>query len=163
MLDFQAHFVGLDGWMRRFRGADKIVAEEMGDAGKRSGLAVERGAKIKVRKKTHHLERSITSTRSPFGTTVQPLFTVTRVGTTVPYARAQDNPTATPYDIRPKNGRFLVFKGRDGKTVFTRLVHHPGIRGNEYLTGTFRELRPKIRQEFAQVPKRVIARLKGGG
>ena len=162
-MDFHAHVTGLEPFLRKFRGADKIVTEELATAGKKSGLAVERGAWRAVRKRTRHLQRSITSSQAPFGTTVTPLFVTTRVGSAVPYARAQDNPNPTPYQIRPKNGKFLVFMGRNGKKVFTTLVNHPGIRGNEYLTGTFRDLKPKIRQEFGQVPKRVIARLKGGG
>lgn len=38
-----------------------------------------------------------------------------------------------PHEIRPKNGPFLVFMGRDGNVVFTKLVHHPGNKPNRFL------------------------------
>jgi len=148
---------GLDAWVRRFKGADRIVSEELHKATMRSGLAVEAGAKREVRKRTRTLQRSITAIGEQRG-----LYSSVTIGSSVPYARAQDNPTATPYIIRPKNGRFLVFIGRDGKKVFARLVNHPGIKGNRYLTGTFERLKPQIRKEYGLVPKRVIARLRGG-
>ncbi len=40
----------------------------------------------------------------------------------------------SPHEIRPRdpNG-VLAFPGRDGKTVFARVVHHPGTRPQPYL------------------------------
>ena len=37
-----------------------------------------------------------------------------------------------PHTIVPVNGEYLVFE-KDGKTIFTKLVHHPGMRAyNNY-------------------------------
>lgn len=38
-----------------------------------------------------------------------------------------------PHTIVPRNAPFLVFVGRDGNLVFTKLVHHPGNKPNRFL------------------------------
>lgn len=50
----------------------------------------------------------------------------------VPYAVFVHEGTH-PHDIVPKSAPFLVFMGRDGTLVFTKLVHHPGNKPNRFL------------------------------
>jgi len=164
-MDFHVHVTGLEPFLRRFRGADKIVTEELAKAGKKSGLAVEAAAKKIVPFDTRHLKRSITSTQAPFGTTVTPLFSTTLVGTNVPYARAVEfgrGAGTTPPPVAPI-ARWLAKKNSDlNPYAVARAIGKRGIEGRPYLTKAFEDLKPKIRQEFQQVPKRVIARLRGG-
>ena len=40
-----------------------------------------------------------------------------------------------PYTIRPKNAKALRFLGADGKSVFAKVVHHPGLRPRHFLSG----------------------------
>lgn len=49
-----------------------------------------------------------------------------------PYARFVHDGTR-PHLIKPKNGRYLVFPGRSGGTVFARSVRHPGTRPRPFL------------------------------
>lgn len=46
---------------------------------------------------------------------------------TAPHAIFVDGGTK-PHVIRPKNGKYLVFPGRGGETVFAREVNHPGTK-----------------------------------
>jgi hypothetical protein len=41
---------------------------------------------------------------------------------------------APPHDIVPVNAQFLRFEAKDGTIVFTKHVHHPGVKPNRYLT-----------------------------
>lgn len=46
-----------------------------------------------------------------------------------------------PHDIRPKAGGVLVFTPRGGGgKIFTRLVHHPGYKGNNFLQKALRSV-----------------------
>jgi|1185.fasta_scaffold23332_3 hypothetical protein len=40
---------------------------------------------------------------------------------------------AKPHVILPRRGRFLRFIGRDGRTVFTRRVNHPGNKPYKFM------------------------------
>lgn len=158
MSDFHAHVVGLDRWLRRFAGADKIVSEELDKAGRRSGLAVEASAKRYVAVDTGNLRRSIHSE-----TKTQALFSTTVVGSAVPYARVVEygrSAGATQPPTAPI-AAWLARKGSNANPyVVARAIGARGIPGRSYLIRAFNELKPKIRAEFGQVPKRVIARLK---
>ena len=46
---------------------------------------------------------------------------------TAPHAIFVDGGTK-PHVIRPKNGKYLVFPGSGGETVFAREVNHPGTK-----------------------------------
>lgn len=50
--------------------------------------------------------------------------------------------------IRPKNGKFLVFKGRDGKTIFARQVK--GSRPRWFMKGSVEQNQSKIDRYFEQ-------------
>lgn len=166
MSDFHAHVTGLEQFLAKFREAPRIVTEELEKAGKRAGLLVEAKAKGYAPVWRGHLRRSITSTQAPFGTTVTPLLTTTRIGTNVPYARAVEfgrGAGKTPPPVAPI-AAWLRSKGSDAPPyAVARAIGRRGIPARPFLHRAFEELRGQIRQEFAQVPKRVIARLSGGG
>lgn len=50
---------------------------------------------------------------------------------TAPHAVYVDEGTK-PHVIRPKNGKYLVFPGRGGSTVFAREVNHPGTKADGF-------------------------------
>ncbi len=58
------------------------------------------------------------------------------------YARFVEEGTR-PHEIRPINGRVLVFQVR-GKTVFTPLVHHPGTKPNPFMHRAADETRGRV-------------------
>ena len=62
------------------------------------------------------------------------------IGPTATYGVFQEFGTGTkgefpgqPYEIRPKTKPYLVFKTKSGKTVVTRLVHHPGVKAQPFM------------------------------
>lgn len=62
------------------------------------------------------------------------------VGPDVPYAPYQEFGTGTRgefrgnmYTIRPKNGRYLRFKGSNGNWVTAKVVYHPGIPPHPFM------------------------------
>jgi hypothetical protein len=61
---------------------------------------------------------------------------VARVGTNVAYARPVHE-GSRPHVIRPRRGRVLVFP-MGGRTVFARVVHHPGTRPHPFLRDALR-------------------------
>lgn len=188
---FHVEIPGLIDFVARFKGADKIIADELSKAGKRAGLAVEAQAKRYAPVWRGDLRRSITSVSPPFGTTVSPMGSVTRVGTTKIYAAAMEfgRPAGAPM---PPPGALLPWMAAKGIAADEQFVGRSdvgdmattkraagGYHGIEYLIArsikrsapkprpflfkAFNELKPKIRAEFAEVPRRVIARLQGGG
>ena len=65
------------------------------------------------------------------------------------YARFVEEGTR-PHEIRPINGRLLVFQVR-GKTVFTPLVHHPGTKPNPFMHRAADETRGRVEELFNAV------------
>lgn len=120
-MDFHTHVTGLEPFLARFKKADKIVTEELAKAGRKSGLAVEGLAKKYVPVWRHDLHRSITSSQAPFGTTVTPLFTTTRVGTTKKYAKAVEfgRPAGAPM---PPPGALLPWMRSKGIAATTASI-----------------------------------------
>lgn len=61
-------------------------------------------------------------------------------------------PKQGTYTIRPKRpGGVLAFKGRDGNTVFTRKVEHPGIKPQPFLAPANAEVIEKFTNGIANV------------
>lgn len=54
------------------------------------------------------------------------------IGNTAPHSTFIERGTR-PHTIRPRRGKFLVFQGADGRTVFAREVHHPGTEAHRVL------------------------------
>lgn len=46
---------------------------------------------------------------------------------------------ARPHVIRPKKARYLSFM-IDGRRIFTKIVHHPGYRGNPWVEREFQKV-----------------------
>ena len=51
-----------------------------------------------------------------------------------------------PHVITPKKAKALKFKS-GGKTIFTKVVHHPGTRPNPFIRNSIRNELPKIIRE----------------
>lgn len=86
-------------------------------------------ARLNVPVRTGFLGRSIVE--DPIQV-VGPFRVESGVTATASHAAAVELGTA-PHVIRPRNGQFLRFPGRDGRPVFVREVHHPGTRPRPYL------------------------------
>lgn len=73
------------------------------------------------------------------------------------YAAAIDT-GAKPHPIVARRAPCLVFRGRDGKLVFTKRVNHPGNRPYKFLyfatDGAFRATRRYLESEMARLAKR---------
>ena len=53
-----------------------------------------------------------------------------------------------PHDIKPRNGSVLAFKV-GGRTVFAKVVHHPGTKANDFMT---RAAKRAIKDSMAYLP-----------
>lgn len=148
MSDFTVTIPALPPFVAKMQAAPRIVGEEMGTAGRRVGIMVERGAKGYTPVKTGTLRRSITNQVA-----VSPMVTRVTVGTNVPYAKyvefGRGPITASP-------GKVLRFE-IGGKVIFRKSVGPAKAR--PFLYKAFRELRGRISAEFRKVPAAVIARL----
>jgi HK97 gp10 family phage protein len=71
------------------------------------------------------------------------------VGVAASYAKAVVEGTA-PHEIRPANGRVLVFMVA-GKKVFTPIVHHPGTKPNPFMKNALKEAQSKVDATFAEL------------
>lgn len=62
------------------------------------------------------------------------------------------SPKQGTYTIRPKRpGGVLRFTGKDGKTVFTRKVEHPGVKAQPFLAPANAEVIDKFTRGIADV------------
>ncbi len=105
------------------------------------GAKIEALAKEKAPHKTGALKSSITHHASQESL---------EIVASVAYAMYQEFGTSSrgefggsPYTIRPKNGKYLVFYV-NGKKVVTKKVTHPGIKARPYL-------RPAVQEAFGEL------------
>lgn len=70
------------------------------------------------------------------------------VGTSVKYALVQ-NDGSRPYDIFPRSAKALRFVV-DGAVIFAKRVHHPGIKGKQYIEKSIDEANARI-SEFVEM------------
>lgn len=149
----------------RYAGAGPVVVEEMRTAMNRSVLTVEASAKRVVPVDTGNLRRSITHEVTATGGGL-----IGKVGTNVPYARYVEEgrsagsmppPDALARDLQ---GGWLRRHGisNDLAFVVARAIARRGIRPRPYLKPAITTNRARIEREFAQVPKRVLARIGAG-
>lgn len=201
MSEFHTEVQNLEAFAARFKSGDQIVSEELASAGRRAGVRVELNAKQRVKVWRRELQRSITSVRSPFGTTVSPLLIMTKIGTNKKYAKATefgrpaDAPMPPPGALLPwmaskgipatdqnikgtkrvRNdkgeviGSLISGKGFVGprkylpiEYLIARAIKRSAPKPSPYLIPAFTEERPRIKQDFVQARKQIIARLKGG-
>lgn len=78
----------------------------------------------------------------------------------VPYARAQEF-GAKPHVILPRHKSVLRFKV-GGKTVFAKMVHHPGNPAVHYMRDGLRAAAPRVRAIFIRAGNRITRRLESG-
>lgn len=147
---FRVDIPALPRFVSRMQAAPRIVGEEMGKAGRRVGVLVERRAKGYAPVKTGTLRRSIAHR-----VTVSPMVTTATIGTNVPYAKHVEFGRGP---IHAKPGGALRFE-IGGKVIFAKSVGPAKAR--PFLFRAFRELRGQIAAEFRKVTPAVIARLRG--
>ncbi len=70
---------------------------------------------------------------------------VTAGSSSVPYSDWHHDGTR-PHVITPKRGKFLVFKGRGGQTIYARKVQHPGTKANPFLRDAATAVGLKVRR-----------------
>jgi HK97 gp10 family phage protein len=80
-----------------------------------------------------------------------------QIGPTVPYGTYQEFGTGErgefptgPYEIRPKNKPYLVFRTKSGSLVRTKLVHHRGVPPQPYMRPAAQAVLDKIAPDLAQ-------------
>jgi hypothetical protein len=112
-------------------GVHSVLYSQRGDVAKhirKLGQAVVVFAKSKAGVRTGNLKRSITMKVDRNALTGYGVL----VGSSVRHALVHHQ-GAKPHEIRASGRGFLRFRGSNG-VVHTRSVHHPGHRGNAYLT-----------------------------
>lgn len=158
----------LDRMIRKYDGADVVLADELVKAMQRSVLSVEAKAKEYAPAATGTLRRSITNEVKPVTTGLQGT-----VGTNVPYARYVEfgrGPGWPPVEpivqwVRLKNRYAGTVDIRNDKAVrqaaflVARKIARYGIEPRPYLNRAGDELWPKIAAEFRLVPRKVLARV----
>ncbi len=78
----------------------------------------------------------------------------------VPYSRAQEF-GARPHIIRPRHKKALRFQV-GSKTVFVKIIHHPGNPAVHFMRNGLRAAAPRARAIFARANTRIASRLKNG-
>lgn len=156
---FEVDATGLARLAARYRNAGPVVEAELRGAMGRALLAVQRAAMKNAPVDTGTLRRSLTTEVRPLGTSLRGA-----VGTNVPYARAVEE-GAPPGRWVPEGELrgWMRRKGIDASLEFVirRAIHRRGTRAQPFLRPAFVGLQPRIRREFALVPRRVLARLNG--
>lgn len=83
-----------------------------------------------------------------------------RVEATAPYAayvefgtwsKSVIDPKPGTYEIRPRHAKALRFTGRDGQTVYTKKVEHPGVPAHLFMTRANNEVIDKYSRGIANV------------
>jgi hypothetical protein len=113
------------GFNSTFQSKNGIVGKDLS----RRATLVQLAAKAQVGVRTGMLKRDITKnwTNGVGGDLA------IRVGSTRRYAEWHHEGTR-PHVIRPKNAKVLRWTNKQGKSVFARVVHHPGTKPNRFLT-----------------------------
>ena len=124
------------------QGYEKHVVSGVDNSRKKHAYMIEAMAKGKVAVKAGHLRRSINTKHGG---------NYSLIGTNVVYARAREYGSRA-YVIRPKRAKFLRFKGRDGKWVFTKKVNYPAGKGKKpYLIPSLEEVAPKFANDVERI------------
>lgn len=135
------------------------VADEIGKGMRPavdSALLTARGAARNAAPKvTHRLENSIdrriTRSDDKSATGI--------VEATAPHAKFVLEDTK-PHEIVPRRASVLAFES-GGTTVFTRRVHHPGTKAQDFITPTGDVAEPKLEAEANRIIDEAIARFEG--
>ena len=124
------------------QGYETHVVSSVDNSRKKHAYMIEAMAKGKVAVKSGHLRRSINTKHGG---------NYSLIGTNVVYARAREYGSRA-YIIRPKRAKFLRFKGRDGKWVFTKKVNYPTDKDKKpYLIPSLEEVSPKFANDVERI------------
>jgi len=63
---------------------------------------------------------------------------------------------AVPHDIVAKPGKLLHFMGREGKTIFTRKVHHPGFAAKPFLRPSAERHLPDLKTTLEDILRPIV-------
>lgn len=120
-------------------GYTEHVVTETDKSRKKHAYMIERMAKGKVAVDSSRLKNSIVTSHEG---------NASLVGTNIVYARAREFGSRA-YVIKPKKGKFLRFKGRDGNWVFVKQVNYPAGKGKKpFLIPSFEEITPKFENDI---------------
>ena len=123
-------------------GYKEHVVSGVDNSRKKHAYMIEAMAKNKVAVKSGYLRNSINTKHGG---------NYSLIGTNVVYARAREYGSRA-YVIRPKRAKFLRFKGRDGKWVFTKKVNYPAGKGKQpYLIPSLEEVSPKFANDVERI------------
>lgn len=62
--------------------------------------------------------------------------------------------------ISPKKGEYLVFRGPDGRWVYTKQVKHPGTVAHPHIYPTYRAYKKKLRRKMANAVNKAVRKAK---
>ncbi len=137
MISYKVEIKNLAELQSQFRKAPEIASKRISEAGNKSLVSLQGTAKQLSPIDSGRLRQSIlVSPMRQAGSS----FTGS-VGTNVKYAGIQEagsgiyGPSGQP--IRPKTKKFLAFRGKGGKMVFTKSVK--GVRGRFYMKGSLEQ------------------------
>lgn len=158
MSDFEVRFTNLDGFVRKYANAERIVREEMVGGIRRIVLAGEALSKKFVRTDTHNLQRSITSTVTQAGGDVRGVW-----GTNVSYGKVIEF-GRRPGAAMPPAGALIGWMRRHGidasaEFVVRRAIGAHGIKAVSFMKRALTEIKPAAHREMEAVVQRIIHRL----
>jgi HK97 gp10 family phage protein len=132
--------------LRRWAGR---LSRESKEATRRTGIRVQNEARRLAPVDTGRLRSSIVHRVEERGAR----FYDVSVGTNVNYAEFVEKGTRRHF-IRPKNGQYLKFQYM-GRTVYTKLVDHPGTKAQPFLAPAIAMADAWLREELARAGRRV--------
>jgi phage gpG-like protein len=152
----------LAGLSRRYAGAERVLADEMGAAARWAAFAVVALAQRYVKRDTGNLANSLAGEVRSVAGGVEAV-----AGTSVPYAADVE------YGRRP-GGRMPPVEAirawavshripEEAAFAIARSIQRRGIPPSPYLTRALEELAPQIGERFAGVVPASLARLAAGG
>ena len=124
------------------QGYEEHVVSGIDSSRKKHAYMIEVMAKGKVAVKSGYLRNSINTRHGG---------NYSLIGTNVVYARAREYGSRA-YIIRPKKAKFLRFKGRNGKWVFTKKVNYPAGKGKKpYLIPSLEKVSVKFTNDIERI------------
>jgi hypothetical protein len=123
-----------------------MIPQKLDKAGRASGLAVQRFAQagIPVASSTAKAQTQMSKVEASIAGVTVEVTSSAQSAAGYPYPWVLEE--GTTGDILPKNGRYLVFPGSDGKTVFTTRVRKR--EGTHFMQKALDAAGPFIEQQF---------------
>lgn len=161
MIEYTATISGLDALQKAFEEAPGLVMNETKHATNRSLVAYQATARELAPIDKSPLRNSITIVPAREEGNV----VTGAVGTDMHYAEVQEagsgiyGPHKRP--IRPKTGKVLVWKDKNGQKHFAKQVK--GVRGKFYMKGSLERNEAHTNKQFAQAAENVAQAMTKGG